>query len=337
MIRLLRKPAAIAIVGGLVAVLTISGVAVASLGLNPFEGKDLIQAKAIVRSLAADSAPALESAIAQQATESGIKSDSTKVQNSSISGPAVGPETASAPQVYDTITKTESGNSIDFTNRKLCNNQWGAPASEKLTSGVYYTQNKSFGWYWNRNTPLEKAGVNGVLPIYPSIRVGGSPWDISNSVDFPVKVGKIKSLTLNLSYKYDTVPDGAYDFAYDMFLTDSSQPSSSPRRNAEVMIWIHRTLAAPSSSYKGDFSDGFNNYELYSYQMSDGRLYFAFIMKGAPVYEAQHTVDAKKLLDQINLNPDWYIPGIELGNEVVYGTGKVEISQFEVNLNGHGS
>jgi hypothetical protein len=232
------------------------------------------------------------------------------------------------------VNKIESGSTVDFKSLRLCNNQWGAPGNEKLTSGVYLSNNNIFGWYWERNNPLSKPGISGVLPIYPSVRAGGSPWEKSRAAGFPVRLSDINSLKFNLSYQYSLPPDGSYDLAYDMFLTESDQPSPTPKRNAEVMIWIHQTLAPPTQNCRGEVSDGINQYELYSYQMADGRLYHAFIMKG-PVLGRQHTIDAKRLLDQLDIDTRWYIPGIELGNEVIHGSGKIEISQFSIYLNGH--
>ncbi len=101
------------------------------------------------------------------------------------------------------------------------------------------------------------------------------------------------------------------------------------------MIWIHASVKQPSKSYKGDFSDGLNTYELYSWVMSDGRLYYSFIMKGKPQQAAHHTVNTRKLLDKLELDPGLYIHGIELGNEVFSGSGKIEIDKFNVNLNGN--
>ena len=343
-IRLLRKPAAIAVFCGAVIILTILGLAVSSSGLVPLKSRNSVQVNAasLAQTMVAGSSVSIESAVASPAPQSISIIKSENATASSVTGgvnvdrgPAL--ESQIAPQVFETITRSVSGNTIDFNNRKLCNNEWGAALEESLKCAVYLSPNNTFGWYWDRKTPLYKPGVNGVLPIYPSVRAGGSPWEKSNSLNFPVKLGDVKSLMLSLSYKYTTIPEGAYDFAYDMFLTETDQASSNPKRNAEVMIWIHRTLAAPASSYKGDYSDGINNYELYSYKMADGRLYYAFIMKGSPVFEARHTVNAGKLLDALNLNPGWYIPGIELGNEVIDGAGKVEISQFDVALNGQNS
>ena len=240
-----------------------------------------------------------------------------------------------SPQGPGPTIKSKAWDKIEFTSRRLTNNVWGASDNETLNSGVYLNPNNSFGWYWNRQEPKTKLGVTGVKPIYPSIRCGGSPWDPSNTVYFPIRLTDVKSLKLNVAYNYPEVPTGSYNLAYDMFFSDTNRPDPSPKPQAEVMIWLHYTFPQPSDTYRGDFTDGINTYQLYSFVMSDGRLYYSFIMKDKSQLNAQHTVDARKLLDNLPLDSSWYIHGVELGNEIVSGSGKIEINKFNINLNGH--
>jgi hypothetical protein len=231
-------------------------------------------------------------------------------------------------------TTDQAGHTINFDPLKLVNNEWGAPADENLTCAVYVDQGRKFGWHWNRQDPKTRPGIACLQPIYPSVRIGGNPWEQPTSAYFPVKVGEIKSLDFSVAYDYPEIPTGAFNLAYDLFLSETDQASQNPAIKAEVMIWMHGTIGQPSETYKGDFSDGQNTYELYSYVMSNGRLYNAFVMKGNPEFRTQHTVNVKRLLDNLDLDSKWYIPGIELGNEIVNGSGKIEISKFSVNMNG---
>lgn len=238
-------------------------------------------------------------------------------------------------QVGNVITtKNKAGESIVFDPRKLMNNLWGAPAGETLNSSIYLQDAGKCGWEWSRPAPLIKSGQTIVQPIYPSIRIGGSPWEKSSTSFFPVKVGDIHSLQLGLTYSFPTAPTGKYDLAYDIFLLDTNQPSSSPKIKTEVMIWLEGTARQPPASYKGDFSDGINTYKLYSWVMGDGRQYYSFILTGPPPRQTPQTVDAARLMGYLNLNPDWYIHGVELGNEIWDGAGKIQIDNFTVSLNG---
>jgi hypothetical protein len=238
-------------------------------------------------------------------------------------------------QGMEPIVKSNAWDKIEFTSRRLTNNIWGAPDNEKLNSGVYLNPDNSFGWYWNRHEPKIKTGDTGVKPIYPSVRCGGSPWDPSNTSYFPVRLTDVKSLKINITYNYPVAPTGSYNLAYDIFLSDTNQADSSPHPEAEVMIWLHATLTQSSDSYRGDFNDGTNTYELYSFVMSSGRQYYSFVLKEPSELAAQHAVDAGRLINNLNLDPNWYIHGVELGNEIINGSGDIEISKFNVILNGH--
>jgi hypothetical protein len=168
--------------------------------------------------------------------------------------------------------------------------------------------------------------------------VGGSIWESSTTRCFPVQLADVKSLELSIGFNYDMLPTGKYDLAYDFFLTNTNQPSDNPgltEIQAEVMVWLNGTVKPPEyTADRGDFSDGDNTYSLYSGYMSDGRAYYAFIMKDSPQYAARYTINVRKLLDILRLNPDWYINGIELGNEVWNGSGKIEINHSSLELNG---
>ena len=229
---------------------------------------------------------------------------------------------------------SKPGGTLAFDRFKLVNNVWGAPSDEALSSGIYRQPDGSFGWYWDRPAPEIRPGQTRVLPIYPCVRIGGSPWEASLTRFRPVQMGRLESLTLDVSFRHPQVPTGSHNLAYDLFFLETEQPSATPAIKAEVMIWILGTVGQPADKYKGDFSDGHNTYALYSWAMSDGRQYYAFVLKPASGYEARHVVDAKKLMDRISLRGDWWVHGIELGSEVTAGTGRIEINHLGVNLNG---
>jgi hypothetical protein len=233
-------------------------------------------------------------------------------------------------------SSTATNNTIEFGPRTLTNNVWGAPPGEILNSGVYLNQDSnSFGWYWRRKDPKILPGNSLVYPIYPSVRIGGSPSVASNSPYFPIKTTDIDSLRFDVDYDYPTLPTGAYNLAYELLFSDTNQPTPNLIPRAEVMIWIHTTFGQPQNTYQGDFFDGNNTYHLYSWVRSDGRLYASFNMDGQPQFQAHHTVDAKKLLSYLVIDPTWYLLGVEFGSEIVNGSGNLEVSKLNINLNGN--
>jgi hypothetical protein len=295
----------------------------------------------LVASAACSSAPSLATtSVSEQSPTTGIPpaSSVTTVSNSPTLSPqpASSPSHITPPSPSSTIPAPPTGqHTIEFGSRLLTDNTWGAPPDETFTSDVYLNDNGSFGWYWDRTDPKIITGNIGVQPIFPNVRIGGSPWEQSNSKYFPIQLSQVKSLTFLVAYNYPEFPTGQYNLAYDMFLSDTDLPSSTPVRKAEVMIWMHGTFTQPPSTYKGDFTDGFNTYALYSWVMPGDFLYYSFIMKGEPRFQARHTVEAKKLLDNLSLDPGWYIHGIELGSEIVNGTGKIEINKLVIIVNGN--
>ncbi len=232
------------------------------------------------------------------------------------------------------IIKQERGESISFNARKLINNVWGAPAGEKLASAVFLKDNKDCGYSWSRLDSQKRNGLNDVLPIYPEVRVGGSPWDKSANPVFPILLKDIKNLTFEVTYDYPVTPTGRFNFSYDVFFIKSDKPAASPVIDSEVMIWMDYTADQPQDKYRGEFSDGQHTYKLYSWVMADGRNYYAFLLQGESRFSGNHSVNALKLIDALNLNPALYMHGVDIGNEVWHGKGEINIQKLAVNLNG---
>jgi hypothetical protein len=232
------------------------------------------------------------------------------------------------------VAKTGPNENIKFGAKRLINNFWGAPPEEKLSGGVYFNEDKSVGWYWDRPHPLTKPGTSIFQPIYQNVRTGGCPWETSGTPLFPIKFRDIKTLEFDSAYRYLIPPSGTYNLSYDMFLSDTDKTSATPSPKVEIMIWLQHTFGQPPDKYKGDVSDGINTYEYYSYTLPNGRLYYAFVLKDQTPLNGEHIVNAKKLMDTLGLDPSWYLHGVELGNEVVNGSGKIEIIKNDVILNG---
>lgn len=251
----------------------------------------------------------------------------------------------SQPQVADAVSspvsfppnatfKIDPYAQIILGSANLMNNVWGAPSAEAYSSGIYQNADNTFGWYWTRQAPIIKPGQTCVAPIFPSIRIGGTGPDRSRSAFFPIKLANAKTLLLDVTYDYPQIPSGTYDLAYDLFLSDASQPNTKPRIAAEVMVWLDATAKQPSKSYVGDFTDGTNTFALYSWTMADGRAFYSFVLKSALVPAGHYQIDAGKLLDQIKLDSNWLIHGIEFGTEVYNGSGRIHINRFGIVLNG---
>jgi hypothetical protein len=231
------------------------------------------------------------------------------------------------------IIKNKPYDQISVNSYSLMNNVWGAPKDEATDAGVYTNADGTFGWYWDRPNPILKTGAKSILPLYPSIRIGGNRWERTKSAPFPLRLGEVSSLTFNIEYQYLSVPSGCYDLSYDMFLSDPNCADSAPPIKAEVMIWLDGSQKQPKQHFAGYFSDGNNSFALYSWVMADGRMYYSFILQDGQPQQGCYSIDGKKLLDQLGLEPGLLIHGVEFGNEVWNGSGKIEIDQYSITIN----
>jgi hypothetical protein len=245
------------------------------------------------------------------------------------------PPAVNTAAIAPTVVKNNPWANIDSGALRIRNNIWGAAIGEQLSSTIKLNADGTFGWTWSRPASQENIANKQVQPIYPSVRIGGSPWEASKTAVFPIRIGEANALTLSVSYAYPALPTGTYDLAYDMFFSNTNQTGPTAKPNAEMMIWLHGNLGLPQGCFRGDFTDGINSYGLYSFVMGNGRQYFAFILNGQPQVSANFVVDAGKLLNVLNLDPTWFIQGIEFGNEIISGSGEILVTNFTVTLNGH--
>jgi hypothetical protein len=301
------------------------------------QGRDIVSPDAAVVLAHPQEEPALAANETGQPLSSGSGLSQTEASTAPLASAAqevLAQNAGTSPRPVDTITASKAWAQIKTNSCKVFNNVWGAPAGEDFVSSVYVRPEGALGWDWDRPAPKIGAGKSCPEPLYPDVRIGGSPWEKSESAQFPIRLGDTRKLTLDVSYQYLQPPTGVFDLAYDIFLVDSPRTSQTPTLKAEVMIWLNGTAKQPARTFKGNYSDGNHTYDLYSWVMKDGRLYYSFLLKAPPETTGHVAVNAKKLMDNLNLETGWYIHGIELGNEVWNGSGKIEITHLSADLNG---
>lgn len=236
--------------------------------------------------------------------------------------------------VITIVEATETGTrqygaTLQIPPEKLLNNVWGAPyyerQSENLNSYIYYNSEGTYGWEWNRWNPINVDSY--VRPIYPEVMLD------SDSGYLPKKLNDVSSISAELQYSYVKPPTGSYNFAYDIWLTYGGA------REAEVMIWIDCSTTADCApgTYAGDVNDGNNTYSVYyrNPRSSTSWSVYAFILNNRTPVPLYHKVDIKALLNSLStrLNDEWIISSVELGNEIWEGSGRIEISEWLININ----
>lgn len=228
---------------------------------------------------------------------------------------------------------------IENQSRRLNNNIWGLTNKEReeknIKQFIYYRYDGSFGWEWDRPDPRPDPDTY-IPPTFPEVIVGGDPGEKNpNSPYFPIKVKNITSLISEIEYEWTKYPTGAYDLIYDMFFVDSAI-----KKQVEISIFI---VNHASGTFLGVISDGNNRYDVYYKTDTRGVLIVGFDLQDqdsiAPSIPRYHKINMKILFDYLikkgRLDPDLDLYGIQLGNEVYRGSGRIQINKFNINLNGN--
>ncbi|MDB5819323.1 MAG: glycoside hydrolase family 12 [Rhizobacter sp.] len=226
----------------------------------------------------------------------------------------------------------------------LLNNTW----NKRLAGGEFWQQclrsrvrdgRTEFGWSWQWPT---RDGIY----AYPEVLVGRSPWTEtpSNDARFPRRIADIASLRID----YDVESDyrGKRNLAMEMWLTDKPNTSAVPDTRsivAELMVWSDASKGMVSSQDKPvDIVDiDGSKYALYvkrDWGDASGvvahRWMFLIYIAVTPSLTAHY--DARKFLqdavDRQLLDARHYVADVELGNEIVSGSGSTWLRRFEVTL-----
>ncbi|MFW6366514.1 MAG: GH12 family glycosyl hydrolase domain-containing protein [Spirochaetota bacterium] len=188
---------------------------------------------------------------------------------------------------------------------------------------------------WNWEWP-----ESDTLVSFPEIVVGYKPWDDPPArSDYPVSVG---SFDATAYFDADIHAQGNYNVSFDIWCVDSDRPVVSSITH-EVMIWLENSSLVPFGEKTATVSLGQVEYELWiaeSHPDITGRTshrwtYIAFV----PVSEGtvrKVGLDLSLFFDYLTQNG--YMPGstkiasVELGTQIMSGTGSVTVSGFRIDM-----
>lgn len=229
-------------------------------------------------------------------------------------------------------------------NGVLINNTWnkasaGAGPWRQCIQSRPRDGGTDFGWFW------EWPARDG-LYAYPEILIGRSPWRAapSNDARFPRTIAATRALWVD--YDVESRFTGKRNLAAEFWLTRDQPPGSPPDPRAirnELMIWTEASEGLVSAKDKpvgiveidgvrwavhvkpdwGDASGGVG----IKWQMIS---YHALTPTSTVRYDAR-----KFFQDAIErgwLQPGDTIEGIELGNELVSGSGSTWVKKFALDV-----
>ncbi|MDB6000148.1 MAG: glycoside hydrolase family 12 domain protein [Rhizobacter sp.] len=226
----------------------------------------------------------------------------------------------------------------------LVNNTWNkASAGDGPWRQCLQSREKEgrvdYGWSW-------KWPSRDGLYAYPEVLVGRSPWNgtPTNDTRFPRSVAQTRSLTID--YDVESSFEGKKNLAAEFWFTDADLPAGAadPRSiKAELMIWTEASDGLVSAKDKPAAIVDIDGVSWAVYvQRNWGDASGASAAKWTLIsYHAQtptSTVryDARKFfqdaIDRGLIEARYVVAGVELGNEIVSGSGSTWIKKLKVDV-----
>lgn len=206
----------------------------------------------------------------------------------------------------------------------LENNQWGRTRNGASGEQTVWYESASgeFGWNWNWT------GANGGrVTGYPEVMHGHKPWARRETL------GRIQDVrTLAVDYAFETVADGSWNAAFDVWLTKGAQAHEN-ETTAEIMVWVARDAADALRPCGGEAIRSWpdRGLRLHQERPLNRSPIFSFVLD-RPQYEGR--VDLRWYLDVLlewgRVSGSDHICAVEFGNEVVNGKGSTTVRRFDV-------
>jgi hypothetical protein len=227
----------------------------------------------------------------------------------------------------------------------LYNNVWNKNAAGKFAWSQCLEKDAASGLYgWSWNWPVRSDAIF----AYPQIKLGTSPWAPSPGVnpEFPLENGALHSLIVE--HELQIQGQTEHNVATSLWLTNTPDIGTQPNPSAivaELMIWTYTTQRHmnPAGAHKGDFNDGKQTWEVwFDKNWSDASganhnkwIYITFRAKNSSL---KAEFDVMKLtryaVEQRILPAKFYIADIELGTEIMSGSGQAWVKQFKATPGG---
>ena len=237
----------------------------------------------------------------------------------------------------------EDYQSITIEESVLYNNVWNKAAAGDFAWSQCLEQKIGadpavYGWSWKwPNTGRQIFG-------YPQIKVGSSPWEpLPRTHDgLPARIGGLESLTVSHAIEVDVM--GEFNVATSMWLTNTDAIGDTQNPSiieAEVMVWTYATQGHmdPAGTNIATINHAGHEWSIWLDEnwadasgVNDNSWIYVTFKSEEPAFVAQFDVVellrsdvlAKLELDKL------YIADVELGTEIMQGSGLVWVERFNV-------
>ena len=194
-----------------------------------------------------------------------------------------------------------------------------------------------YGWRW------QWPRGSGEVKAYPEVIYGHKPWlSTSTTGALPRQVSEIEELSV--TYDIEMRAQGRYNLAFDIWVTNSDRPTPTAITH-EIMIWVGERADAgepyPGKRVKRVMIGG-AAYDLYvkshaEWLAEHGAPNVVYIAFNARTARLSGGIDIKEFLDYLTENghlpAEGFVASVELGNEVMHGTGELWFKTYEISVN----
>ncbi|HEY0818002.1 MAG TPA: hypothetical protein VGD46_04435 [Rhizobacter sp.] len=252
--------------------------------------------------------------------------------------PAPAPAPAAGPQQ---LTCADFGTVEVAALGRLTNNTWnkaaaGSYASTQCLMSRPQGAATQYGWSWN--WPANGTTVY----AYPEVILGWKPWDggTSNTPLLPARIGTLQNFTW--AYDVDVSTSGRHNLSTSMWITRTGATPTgiNPQDIAnEFMIWTAGNGFQPGGSHVATVTLGNHSFEVW-YAQDWGDLSganpnrWSYVAYRAITSTTATTLDIKAILDDAvargYVDPQHHVSNIELGNEVMSGSGEAWINSVSL-------
>lgn len=226
----------------------------------------------------------------------------------------------------------------------LYNNVWNKNAAKNFPWNQCLEKSLStglLGWSWVWPTK------SNVIFSYPQIKLGISPWAPLPKLnsEFPLESTSVRSLVVE--HELEIQGNSEHNVATSLWLTNTKEIGENPNPSviiAELMIWSYATPAHmnPAGTHEGNFEAENQTWEVWveknwgdaSGVNSNKWVYITFRAKNENLKAKFDVIKFTNYAVANNILPrKFYISDIELGTEIMSGSGLVWVKQFKATVN----
>lgn len=226
-------------------------------------------------------------------------------------------------------------------------------ADARIEAGAYRVENNTWGrgtlTGWTQCAAIAERGDDGVaarwtwswpgdgdhVKSYPEVVYGHKPGYAPTRTRLPRRLDDIR--VLRAEFDVASTRQGGGNLAFDLWLTDTAQPQAfaAPPITHEVMVWLDAWGGmGPGGRVLGRFVIGGAPYRVHVADKVQAGWRYVALVRSTPMLSG--TVDLQAVLAWLKtqglVSGREHLASIELGNEILVGSGETRMNRFRIDL-----